>query len=143
MRVWILSALLIFLVSAAPKENGAEDRIIAPVVPLSNSEILLTCTNEIPFGKTLETAFAYCDKTVGEDRIASVRLGKGKGKGKGNGGKGKGKGGKGGNGQGKGGKGKAGKGKGGKKCPPVTVVLENLRSKAKSKNCYELFCLYK
>ena len=131
MRVWILSAFLIFLVSAAPKENGAEDRIVAPVVPLSNSEILLACTNEIPFGKTLETAFAYCDKTVGEDRIESAALGKGKGK---NGkGKGKGKGGKGGNGQ----------GKGGKKCPPVTVVLENLRSKAKSKNCYELFCLYK
>merc|ERR1719206_1484393 len=113
MWVWILSALLILLVSAAPKENGAEDRIIASVVPLSNSEILLACTNEIPFGKTLETAFAYCDKTVGEDRIASIRLGKGKGKGKGkgDGGKGKGKGGKGGNGQGKGGKGKAGKGK--------------------------------
>merc|ERR1719250_138537 len=135
MRVVILSAFLIILVSAAPKENGAEDRIIAPVVPLSNSEILLACTNEIPFGKTLETAFAYCDKTVGENRIASVRLGKGKGKGKGNGGKGKGKGGKGGNGKGENGQGKAGQGKGGKKCPPVTVVLENLTSKAKKDSC--------
>merc|ERR1719250_580584 len=114
MRVWILSALLIFLVSAAPKENGAEVRIVAPVVPLSNSEILLACTNEIPFGKTLETAFAYCDKIVGEDRIESAALGKGKGEN---------------------GKGKAGKGKGGKKCPPVTVVLENLRSKAKKDSC--------
>merc|ERR1719435_85568 len=138
MRVWILSALCLLLVSAAPKRNRAEDKIVAPVVPLSNSEILLACTSGLPFGDTLETAFAYCDQTVGEDRLASLSLrqrrggsGKGKkGKGKGTG-NGKGKGG----GNGKDGKGKAGKGKGGKKCPPVNAVIENLKSKAKKDRC--------
>merc|ERR1719425_175029 len=109
MRVWILSALWLLLVSAAPKGNGAEDKIVAPVVSPSNSEILLACTSGLPFGDTLETAFAYCDKTVGKDRLASLRLGQGKG----------------GIGKGGNGKGKSGKGKGGK-CPSVSEVLENL-----------------
>merc|ERR1719244_430865 len=145
MRVWILSAFSLLLVSAAPKGNGAEDKIVAPAVSLSKSEILLACTSGLPFGETLETAFAYCDKTVGEDRLASLRLGQGtgetgngiSGKGTGKGGKGKGKGGKGKGGKAKGGKGKgkAGKGKGGKKCAPVTDVLENLKSKAKKDRC--------
>merc|ERR1719435_884682 len=141
MRVWILSALCLLLVSAAPKRNRAEDKIVAPVVPLSNSEILLACTSGLPFGDTLETAFAYCDQTVGEDRLASLSLRQrkgGSGKGKGGKGKEKGKGGQGkgngGNGKHENGKGKAGKGKGGK-CPSVNAVIENLKSKAKKDRC--------
>jgi len=131
MKVQVLSALFILMVTAAPKEKGTHERIVPATVPLSNSEVLLACTKGTDLEVSLEFALAYCDKAVGEDRLARPS---GKGKGKNGKGKGKGKG-KGGKGKGKGGNGKGKSGKGGKQCPKLTDILEKLRAKAKKDTC--------